>query len=282
MRIVVVRRIRTIFLPRQIIRRLAVLSSLVAMDTLTDTLTLVSESGRIKLPSTALVVALDETGHEDFADTNYPVFGLGGVAFLVGDYCATLANPWEALKERHFPNLKGAMHASELRQPTRDQLEALNSFFANMQFFRIAVMASRDFANQSRAPVLQLVCRHLLECVAEISSIVQPTEITIVFENSERLDNQVVRFLQGYRFGNGVLDFEPRISLMPKKVGEPFLEVADFIAHTAGAQIRNRVLGGLRGFNRIRQDFEAMFCKPDRRFNFYRELLAVRHTQAGA
>ena len=45
---------------------------------------------------------VDDTGHEEFADPNYLVFGLGGCVMMAGALEAVIKRPWRALKEQHF------------------------------------------------------------------------------------------------------------------------------------------------------------------------------------
>jgi hypothetical protein len=42
----------------------------------------------------------DETGHEEFADPNYPVFGLGGCAIPAAAIDLNLRQPWREMKAR--------------------------------------------------------------------------------------------------------------------------------------------------------------------------------------
>jgi hypothetical protein len=60
-----------------------------------------------------LLIFIDETGHEEFADRKYPVFGLGGCACLAKDYDERLASPWRDLKRKHFGGAETPMHAAE-------------------------------------------------------------------------------------------------------------------------------------------------------------------------
>lgn len=63
-----------------------------------DRLSLLLDSGQqLDLQADDLVVFLDETGHEDYADRNYPLFDLGGCVTRVADYEKQVAAPWRAL-----------------------------------------------------------------------------------------------------------------------------------------------------------------------------------------
>jgi hypothetical protein len=99
---------------------------------------------RLKVHPGCLMVFVDETGHEEFADPNYPVFGFGGCAVPAFCCADVLERPWREMKERHFGGADVALHASDLRQPTPEQLEALGAFFRAKRFGRFAVIMCRD------------------------------------------------------------------------------------------------------------------------------------------
>ena len=97
------------------------------------------------LSESTLVVALDDTGHEEFKDLNHPVFGLGGCAFMVRDYQRLIERPWNFLCEKHFPQIERPIHASEnLRKLNKEQLNGINYFLEIFQFFRIATTVSSN------------------------------------------------------------------------------------------------------------------------------------------
>ena len=55
-------------------------------------------AARLQLGPNCLLFFIDETGHETFADKNYPVFGLGGCAINSSSAAAVIAEPWRAMK----------------------------------------------------------------------------------------------------------------------------------------------------------------------------------------
>ena len=59
---------------------------------------IVSDASVTFTPSNhCLLFYFDETGHEDFDDHNYPVFGLGGCAQLAGLCHRHIDEPWRGL-----------------------------------------------------------------------------------------------------------------------------------------------------------------------------------------
>jgi Protein of unknown function (DUF3800) len=99
-------------------------------------------AARLQVGPNCLLFFIDETGHETFADKNYPVFGLGGCAIDSSSAAAVIAEPWRAMKAAHFGGEDVPLHANELRNPTTEQLDALSKFFREQQFARLAVTMS--------------------------------------------------------------------------------------------------------------------------------------------
>jgi hypothetical protein len=98
-------------------------------------------AARLQVGPNCLLFFIDETGHETFADKNYPVFGLGGCAINSSSAAAVIAEPWRAMKAAHFGGEDVPLHANELRKPTTEQLDALSKFFHEQQFARRRRMA---------------------------------------------------------------------------------------------------------------------------------------------
>ena len=237
-----------------------------------ETLTLVAASQSTELPSETLLVAVDDTGHELFPRTHH-VFGLGGCACLVKHYGHLIDDPWRAMKAELFGGPDIPLHAAELNCPTTEQLEGLGIFFTKFQFFRFAVLAARTVENGTDHSLIKLVCRSLLDRVAEMAAYAHPNGVVIVVENSTRIGDDLIRELSGYKMGDGSVEFEPRAYLLPKSAGSSMLEVADFVMHAAGAQVRNRILGRLG----IRKGFDSVFYQVDQRLSHYVELLSVKN-----
>jgi hypothetical protein len=70
-----------------------------------------------------LVFFVDETGHEFFADTQYPVFGLGGCAMVAGAMDAEIRSPWRAVKALHFGGANVPLHAADNGETSKAHLE---------------------------------------------------------------------------------------------------------------------------------------------------------------
>src|SRR6516162_8617273 len=90
-----------------------------------------------------LMFFTDETGHEEFADPNFPIFGMGGCALLAAAIDPVLRQPWREMKAHHFGGADVPLHASDLRSPTAQQVAALGEFFEKQPFGRFAVTMTR-------------------------------------------------------------------------------------------------------------------------------------------
>ena len=102
------------------------------------------EGELLSLEPSCLMVFIDETGSESLSDKIHPVFGLGGCAVLASDYEKLISIPWDNLKNEYFEGADKTLHASELNSPTPQQLEALNDFFKNNGFVRVAGIACKN------------------------------------------------------------------------------------------------------------------------------------------
>lgn len=241
-----------------------------------ETYNVVHDAGIVEYPGSTLLVGVDETGHELFADQQYPIFGIGGCAVLLQDYHDNLDEPWKSLKEQHFGGYASKLHASELGQVTSSQVNALGAFFSDHQFFRFAAMAGSSYINNSKAPLVQLLGATIWQQVAEIARWSQPTEVVVSIEDSERLRTELYGYIAGYEIGNERIRIKPRVFLANKDAKQSFMEVADFVMHAAGGQLRSRLLGKLQPMQPIRKDFASVFQNVDSKFTYHRELLEAK------
>lgn len=235
--------------------------------------TIVHDAGTVEYSDSTLLVGVDETGHELFADKQHPVFGLGGCAVLLRNFEQHLDGPWRQMKAQFFGGATANLHAADLRAPSVDQLQALQRFFSSFPFFRFAAMSATSVINTTEAPLIQILGHTVWSRIAEIAKWAQPTDIVVVIEDSERLRKELYGYIAGYEIANDEIRIKPRVFLATKEAKQSFLEVADFVIQAAGAQVRNRILGRLNPARIIRQDFEAVFHSVDHRLTSYVELL---------
>ena len=95
---------------------------------------------RLQVHPNCLMFFMDETGHEEFADRAYPVFGIGGIAIMARDVVRVIEEPWRLLKAQHFADPDRPLHASKLRHATLAQQAAIGDFFKRRRFGRFAAM----------------------------------------------------------------------------------------------------------------------------------------------
>lgn len=97
------------------------------------------------------------------------------------------------------------------------------------------------------------------------------TDMAVVFESSNRTNRLIQEEFGHFGF---MLDDQPvpiEFGFMPKSAGEPALEVADFIMHAVGRQVRHRVQrnGGFL------PDFRAVFHEVDERLASFIDITGV-------
>lgn len=234
------------------------------------------ENGKMDIPDSALIVGIDETGCEDYKDKKFPVFGIGGCAVLARDYFRFLDEPWKMMKDNHFGGQENRLHASDLHKPTDKQLQALELFFTKIPFFRFATMSAHTFDNNSGETSIHLLVTSIMHQVCEFATLAQPSNIIFIVEHSERIGKEVMHYLSSYKFGNEDCEITPKVLYATKGDLVTCLEVADFVVHPAGAQVRNRINNKPNNRSPIRKDFEVVFNNIDERLSNYQEILAAQ------
>jgi hypothetical protein len=229
-------------------------------------ITLNVEGGNtIAVPTTALLVWLDETGHEFLLDKNNPFFGLGGCVIEARKYNSKMRKPWADMKTRLFSGVS-QLHAADLRKPTPPQLVGLSHIFEKGEFKRIAAVVTdqTNLANGIKPYEATALC--LIERLRKVSNDMSFDEIYLIMESSKRGDKFAERYLVNHPFkkqwGGGVIDVKFNYFFMPKSANEPGMEVADFIMHSVSGRTRAR----LNGENAPkRKDFNVTFpgSKPN-------------------
>jgi hypothetical protein len=225
-----------------------------------DMLTLGHIDGETRLRSDTLVIALDDTGHEEFRDEKFQVFGIGGCAFLVADYKEMIASPWEDLFRRSFPNLQRPVHSStNLRNLESQQMLEINNFFRDGKFFRLAATVNSAAERNVSADYIEIISTSLLQRVASIAGRVKFRDIAVLVEASDRLDVRLINALSQWNISsNGILQ-NINIFRAPKTLSIPAIEVADVIVHAAGGYSRKL----LQGSKVTPKNFEAIFRPSD-------------------
>jgi len=233
------------------------------------------QNGKEYLSDKTLVVAIDDTGHEEFKDPNYQVFGIGGCAFMARDYQRLIKEPWEFMCRNFFPELQRPLHAAELRGISDEQIDALNYFFTNYGFFRIASTASIKSIKDVDNDFIEIIGSTLLQRICDIAKWTDFERVYIIFENSDRIEMKVLRSLSNKKIKRGLQNIDIDLGLMPKAACNPALEIADLIIHTAGTQVRSRISGN----KQFKKDFENIFRNVDERLVSFMEITKVNEAK---
>jgi len=231
----------------------------------------------LKVQANSLLIFLDETGHEELRDPQYPVFGIGGCAVMGFAYDRFIRNPWKKMKADYFGGHDVALHATGMHSINKDQIEALSNFFLTNPFSRFcAIMKiTTSIIGKTKLNPYQIVCGTVGKRIEKISIYYPFNSLVMIFESSDRTD-----FLAAENFGSmrALIDGE-KIPVnkfrMNKSLREPGLEVADFIIHTAGSLVRNRMAGK----QKWRKDFDCIFHNVDQRLVSYIEIDSVKQNE---
>src|SRR5262249_12622040 len=130
--------------------------------------------------------------------------------------------------------------ASELRDATQSQLDAINRFFREQEFCRFGVTITPTCKLPAGVTAYHIVSRALHKRWEELTPRCHPTptEVAFIFEASERGDALVQRYFSDIVVEIAGARVPIHLGIMPKWAGDEALEVADFIVQAAGRQAR--------------------------------------------
>lgn len=209
-----------------------------------------------------LIIFIDETGNECLKDPDYPIFGIGGCIISGLAYLPNIALPWSDLKNKEFGGKKH-LHATDLKNPSKAQLEILNNFFSAGLFGRFATTISdKTILNIKQERLYSIVVRALINRISDILKYADFDEIVMVFEESKSTQTINHNSFAGYELSKGNKKIPITFFYTGKDTMEPGLEVADFIIHTAGTTVRDYISGKIEKLLE-RQDFFNVFETAD-------------------
>lgn len=239
--------------------------------------------GSIKVSDDTLLIFVDETGHEELQDPNFPIFGFGGCMCLAGSYASIISEPWKKI-ESFFPKESLPLHAADLKLDTitDEQLEALNNFFKNHTFGRFAnVVSNKTVIKLLSTPenvklnLFELLARELYNRIADIAKWINFNRIIMIFEESERTKTEMAVCFSPFGFNiNGKTIPIERLSASKGVLDG--LTVADFVVHTAGATVRTRTKAD--NPNCQRRDFDSIFRLIDKKHQSFIEMKEIIYT----
>jgi hypothetical protein len=189
-----------------------------------------------------LVIALDETGHEEFKDTGPlgkpPIFGLAGIAGL-GPSLVHAERLWRAMKAISFGGKEQPIHASG-KMMTREQLDAISEFFRRSRLGRFAYLMKKPPIQIPETNALHLLrpllMQELIEFVGSLP--VLPDDIVIVIEKSDRLLPKVIDVFQGLKLDVDGKPIPIKGLFSEKMPPQPLLEMCDHVCHRAQRQCK--------------------------------------------
>jgi len=237
---------------------------------------LLDTGATLALEPTAVLVFVDETGHEELTQPRYPLFGLGGCVVRVAEYRSLIWEPWRALKRQHLSDADAALHANEVDPSDRALMESLGAFFKAQPFGRIASIVSDRTSLVGQLRPYDAVGVSLAARFAAVANWIRFTRVDWFFESSDRTD-AIAEQLFGHlelkdRLPGGTdQDIPSGWHFLPKRLREPGLEVADFIMHAAGRRVRDRASGKKAGL-----DYCAVFESGDPRMASWIEITRAR------
>lgn len=228
---------------------------------MTDYLSLKDEHGVVSnVALDTLLVFLDETGVETLTDPNAPFFGIGGLVIVARDYFSQVEKPWHQLKEKYFGGIVEPLHAADLRYPSKEIIESLNSYFESNRFGRIAVTCTDKTINETGIRVEEIILAAMWDRIATVANNMSWKEILIIFEENHRLIPAIRQELMTKKPQNGNREIAVTYHTMLKDSRFAGMEVADFIIHTAGRQARiMRDKHFVKEFKEAQPDFIKVF-----------------------
>lgn len=213
------------------------------------------EEGILEVSANDLVVFVDETGDERLSDPIHSVFGLGACIVTGGNLVSQVDAPWLQLRQSISGAANTKLHANSLiKQFGSDSAFQVSNYFRQAKIGRVGAGFSKRSSNQTEMGLIALNYTILLNRVVQVARWFHWDRAHVVFEDNQRTNEQVQMALSEFRFQDEGKDIATNFYFMPKSA-TPGIEVADFIAHGVGGQLRQQ----LRGHNKPTQSFRSIF-----------------------
>jgi hypothetical protein len=174
--------------------------------------------------------------------------------------------------------LRTQLHANKFaRNPTTEDVQAVARFFRE-PFWRFGAVLTEE--TQCDLPgEIGTIKRMMLVLQKRIADIVQATlckEVKVIFESSERVDKLIQEAFQDFEVHRGPKHVPSECYFMPKSAASPALEVADFVMHAVGGQMRRN----LKRRGSFGRDFRSVFHEVDRKLTSFVEVQSMTMTSA--
>jgi hypothetical protein len=231
------------------------------------------------VPNDCLAVFADDTGHEALLK-DQPVYGLGGCAAMARDLDRLIRTPWREVRRRIAGSPDTPLHASEfvaLGYATPENIEIINEFFRHNAFARLGAIISFKTALVGALGSVPTIAKVLQNRIRDVASRTACGSVAVIFEASGRADRLIEHAFQDFGLEEAGKPIPFDCYFMRKQIGDPALEVADFVVHTVGRQARHSLIK--------RGDFVPDFCEifhsVDRALTSYMEIDSVVPTDVG-
>lgn len=220
----------------------------------------------------SLLIFVDDTGHEALAP-GHPIYGLGGCAIMAADLERVIHHPWREVRRQVRGSADTPLHAAALgHPPRREDIEVVAGFFRNQPFARIGATVTVNTTLAGDLAPINAIAGVLKNRIVDIAKWTPFTEVHVIFEASDRADRRIEAAFGDFRLEENGRPISVECYFMPKAAHDPALEVADFVMHAVGRQVRRRI-EGKAGFA---PDFEAVFHHQDPRRVSYIEISEAR------
>ncbi len=223
------------------------------------------------LPERCLAVFVDDTGHEALVK-GHPVYGLGGCAVMGQHLDAVIREPWREVRRSVTGSAETPLHANAFAGvATSENIAKVAEFFQRQPFARLGAIVSFTTSLPDELGPLPAIAKVLQQRIVDVARWTTFESISVIFESSQRADPLIAAAFQDFVFEEDGKPVPVDCYFMPKRAGEPALEVADFIAHSIGRQARQNL--SRRGV--FVPDFKAVFHGIDRKMVSFMEVTGI-------
>ena len=226
-----------------------------------------------EIESNDLIIAIDETGHEEFKDSNFPLFGLSACLFLGKDYYNEISKPWNNIKKMANLSENDILHASEVDINNKNLINGIGDFFKNGSFGRIAIGCSKNTKFLINIKPVDLCVKVLFDNIRKACNIYQPNNIFILIESSNRLNKTYKRDFMSNNLIVNRKEIKTIIGTIDKSSAFPPIEIADFICHAHGNHILREIKN--ERTKSIRKDMNSVFVKTKAIYSYNKNINEV-------
>jgi hypothetical protein len=225
----------------------------------------------LTLPEKCLGVFVDDTGHEALV-AGHAVYGLGGCAVLVPELDRLIRSPWREIRRSVTGSPDTPLHANTFGHfATQQNIQAVAEFFRLQPFARFGAIISTSTTLADELGPVPTIAKVLQARIADIARWTVFDSLAVIFESSQRADRLIENAFQGFALEEGGKPIPVECYFMSKEHAEPALEVADFVMHAVGRQVRQN----LKKRGDFLADFCAVFHSVDRKLTSFMEVASV-------